>query len=87
MNAPQSDSRYLKHETAVLNSLRMADAAAVSGDYHEALSWLEVVRATGDELPDQYEHKRASWLNKLRPTSSSGAAVGRRGETRCVARG
>lgn len=62
-NAP-SDSHSRKHAQAVANSLCMADEAAERGDYHDALSWLNAVRATGDRLPDEYQRKHVAWRGK-----------------------
>jgi hypothetical protein len=50
-----------RHERAVENTLKRADAAAASGDYHDALSWLGLIETIGDELPHAYIAKRQAW--------------------------
>jgi uncharacterized protein HemY len=66
----EAESRRSRHEIAVLNTLRGADAAAERGDYADALSWLETVSAIGDALPEEYEHKRRAWSATLASLTS-----------------
>ena len=51
-----------KHVVAVARSLQWADEAAERGDHSDALAWLHVIEAIGDELPETYETKRQAWL-------------------------
>lgn len=64
MSVVGSKSHTHRHAQAVTNSLRMADEAAERGDYHDALGWLEAVRATGERLSEEYQGKRAAWMGK-----------------------
>jgi hypothetical protein len=50
-----------RHSAAIANTLRWASDAARRGGYTEALEWLVVVEATGDELPERYQRLRAEW--------------------------
>jgi hypothetical protein len=50
------------HPVAVARSLRWADEAAKRGDHSDALAWLHVIEAIGDELPETYQTKRQAWL-------------------------
>lgn len=50
-----------RHERAVANTLELADRSAASGDYAEALAWLETLDAIGAELPEAYAAKRPVW--------------------------
>lgn len=54
-----------RHEAAVARTLANADEAAASGDLDMALSWLSLIEAIGDRLPDRYERKRRSWLAEV----------------------
>lgn len=54
-----------RHLAAVARSLGWAQESAARGDYAEALSWVGVVEAIGDALPDGFEIKRQAWLNAL----------------------
>jgi hypothetical protein len=65
MSTTQDDSRTGKHAQAVANSLSEADQAAGLGQYADALGWLETLRAIGEDLPDEYELKRAAWMDLL----------------------
>ena len=47
---------------AVARSLQWADEAATRGDHSDALAWLHVIEAIGDELPETYQTKRQAWL-------------------------
>ena len=55
-----------KHRAAARRSLRWADGSAARGDYHDALAWLQVVEATGEQLPKAYVTKRQTWLLAMR---------------------
>jgi hypothetical protein len=50
-----------KHERAVANTLRLADRAAGTGEYAEALAWLDTLDAIGVQLPEAYAAKRPVW--------------------------
>ncbi|MGZ4182306.1 MAG: hypothetical protein ACXVUL_16680 [Solirubrobacteraceae bacterium] len=56
------DDRGRGHAAAVTRSLRWADEAAERADWSDALGWIEVVEACGDELPDEFRAKRDRWL-------------------------
>lgn len=58
-----------KHRRAVSNTLGWADASAASGDYLDAIAWLDMLTAIGDELPIDYRIKRAAWRNALQRQS------------------
>jgi hypothetical protein len=55
-----------RHAAAVRRSLGWADEAAERADWADALGWIEVVEACGDELPDEFRAKRDRWLLALR---------------------
>ena len=55
-----------RHERAVANTLRSADAAAAYGDYAEAIFWLEMLEAIDEPLPKPYSAKRVAWSIALR---------------------
>mgnify|MGYP001306989603 CR=1 FL=1 len=59
------NGRDARHMTAVATSLGWADDAAERGDHADALGWVEMVMALGDELPDEYNTKREAWLRTL----------------------
>jgi hypothetical protein len=61
----ECDKREAKHLAAVARSLRWADESAQRGDHLEAVTWLEMVEAIGDELPEAYEIRRDAWLLAL----------------------
>ena len=46
------DESEAKHPVAVARSLQWADQAAQRGDHSDALAWLHVIEAIGDELPE-----------------------------------
>ena len=56
------DKSEAKHPVAVARSLQWADEAAERGDHSDALAWLHVIEAIGDELPETYQTKRHAWL-------------------------
>jgi hypothetical protein len=62
---PYAD-RDRRHAAAVRRSLGWADEAAERADWADALGWIEVVEACGDELPDEFRAKRDRWLLALR---------------------
>lgn len=53
------------HAAAVARSLGWADEAAERADWGDALGWIEVVEACGDELPDEFRAKRDRWAQAL----------------------
>jgi hypothetical protein len=56
------DKSEAKHPVAVARSLQWADEAAKRGEHSDALAWLHVIEAIGDELPETYQAKRQAWL-------------------------
>jgi len=60
-----------QHAAIVARTLRWADEAAARDDYVEALRWVETIRGLGEELPDEYEAKRESWLGAIDPEQHS----------------
>jgi len=50
-----------KHDAAIASTLQRADEAARGGDFDDALRWLSLIGAIGDELPESYEAKRRGW--------------------------
>ena len=56
------DESEAKHPVAVARSLQWADEAADRGEHSDALAWLHVIEAIGDELPETYQTKRQAWL-------------------------
>jgi hypothetical protein len=60
-----------RHEAAVARSLAYADAAAQSGDFLEALAWLEVLDRLGDDVPKQYLVKQRAWRATLGHTGTA----------------
>ena len=54
------------HERAVAQTLGWADEAAARGDHADALSWLKVLDAIGEQLSHEYQSKRESWRLSLR---------------------
>jgi hypothetical protein len=58
-------SAHDRHKAAVARSLGWAEEAAARGDYAEALSWVQVVQAIGDQIPIEYQTKRRAWLSAL----------------------
>ena len=56
---------------AVARSLQWADEAAERGDHSDALAWLHVIEAIGDELPDTYPDQASSLAARVRHGSVS----------------
>lgn len=54
-----------RHRKAVMTTLSWADRAAAAGQYADAIAWLDVVTAIGDELPGPYPARRAAWQAAL----------------------
>jgi hypothetical protein len=54
-----------RHAAIIARTLRWADQAAARRDYARAVRWVETVRRLGDELPDEYEAKRETWVNVI----------------------
>ncbi len=63
-----------RHRAAVRRSLRWAQESADCGDYADALLWIRVLDAIGEQLPPAYEAKRRAWGDQL---VTSGAKRGR----------
>ena len=55
-----------RHERAVAQTLGWADEAAARGDHGDALGWLKVLDAIGEQLSQDYQSKRESWRLSLR---------------------
>jgi hypothetical protein len=64
-----------RHRAAIAVTLTWAEESAARGDYADALSWLDVVEATGDHLLDGYEVKRQAWLGALPPAGTKRSAA------------
>ena len=62
------------HRGAVMNTLSWADQSAAQGDYADAIAWLDVITAIGDELPDPYPARRAFWLAAMSTVRARGEA-------------
>ena len=54
-----------RHLAAVTRSLRWAQESAERGDYPDALAWVQVVEATGSQLPPGFQDKRRAWLDAI----------------------
>jgi hypothetical protein len=54
-----------RHLAAVARTFGWAEEAAARGDYAEALSWVQVVQAIGDQIPIEYQTKRRAWFTAL----------------------
>ncbi len=65
-----------KHHQAVMNTLSWADQSAAGGDYADALAWLDIITAIGDELPDPYPAKQAAWRAAIRAAGAPDEAQG-----------
>jgi len=72
LSPPASDAR---HRQAVANTLRWADEAAERGDPADALMWVGVIRAIGDELPAAYERKCTQWKLALSQAQATAPAL------------
>jgi hypothetical protein len=51
-----------RHLAAVAGSLASAEDSAARGDYADALAWIEVIEAVGDQIPHEFQTKRDGWL-------------------------
>ena len=76
---PRSD-RDRGHLAAVARSLGWAEEAAGRADWADALGWIAVVEACGDELPDEFRAKRDRWLRALGKQRSRSRQAGSPGE-------
>ena len=54
-----------RHLTAVRRSLGWAQESADRGDYADALGWIRVLEAIGEQLPPGYQAKRRAWHDEL----------------------
>jgi hypothetical protein len=54
-----------RHLAAVNRSLGWAQESADRGDYADALGWIDVVEAIGEQLPFAFEVKRRAWSRSL----------------------
>jgi hypothetical protein len=57
-----TDDRYTM---AVRRTLGWAQESADRGDYADALGWIGVLAAIGEQLPAAYETKRRAWAAAL----------------------
>jgi hypothetical protein len=71
-NPGTGSNRDVRHLAAVTRSLQWADDAAEDGDHAEAIAWLRVVEATGDELSVAYRIKLHAWVLALGADRSKG---------------
>jgi len=53
-----------RHRAAVRRSLGWAQESAGRGDYADALGWIRVLEAIGEQLPPGYEAKRRAWADQ-----------------------
>jgi hypothetical protein len=66
--SPREEQRITasdRHLAAVARSLEWAQESAERGDYNDALAWVQVVEATGSQLPPGYHRKRQAWLDAV----------------------
>ncbi len=70
MTSPRTKSDC--HRAAVGRTLSWADEAASGGDYGDALAWLGVLDAIGEDLPAEYGSKRLAWRLALVETGVQG---------------
>jgi hypothetical protein len=56
--------RSRRHELAIGQSLRFAEAAAAGGNFDDALAWLRVVERVEGELPHEWQRARAAWVRE-----------------------
>jgi hypothetical protein len=61
-----------RHRAAVESSLQRAREAADRGDYADAIAWVQVVQATGEEIPHQDQLQYQTWRDALATTQGSG---------------
>ena len=54
-----------RHVAAVANSLQLAQESGQRGDYVDALAWVRVVEATGEQIPSEHETMRKVWLTAI----------------------
>jgi len=54
-----------RHRAAVRRSLGWAQESADRGDYADALGWIGVLEAIGEQLPPGYQAKRQAWDDQL----------------------
>ena len=57
--------RSERHLAAVRRSLGWAQESADRGDYADALGWMGVLEAIGEQLPPDYQAKRRAWAGLL----------------------
>jgi hypothetical protein len=53
------------HLAAVRRSLGRAQESADRGDYADALGWIRVLEAIGEQIPPGYHAKRRAWDAQL----------------------
>jgi hypothetical protein len=54
-----------RHLTAVRRSLGWAQESADRGDYADALGWIRMLEAIGEQLPREYQAKGRAWHAEL----------------------
>jgi hypothetical protein len=57
-----------RHTMAVRGSLGYAQDSADRGDYADALGWIGVLEAIGEQLPAVYQTRRQAWGRALATT-------------------
>lgn len=50
-----------RHLAAVRRSLGWAQESAERGDYVNALGWIRMLEAIGEQLPPEYQAKHRAW--------------------------
>ncbi len=64
-----------RHLVAVASSLGWAQESADRGDYADALGWIVVLEAIGEEIPDGYQTKREAWRRAVGRAEPKGTSV------------
>lgn len=54
-----------RHQAAVRNSFGWAQDSADRGDYADALGWIDVLEAIGEDIPPDFQAKRRDWDREL----------------------
>ena len=54
-----------RHRAAVRSSFGWAQNSADRGDYADALGWIDVLEAIGEDIPSDYQAKRRDWDRQL----------------------
>ena len=54
-----------RHSAAVRRSLGWAQESADRGDHGDALAWIQMLEAVGEQLSPAYQAKRQAWGDQL----------------------